>query len=460
MSIKVSHIALSERKFLLRSFDIFFVIGGLYLSSEFLIQDYISFENPLIYAWLSLLAFYFFLFGEIFQIYNLNIAHNRFKLVRSLFLTSIITTLFFTFTPYFSPSLPENRIEVIYLFGIMFLPVIVWRFAYMWLLFSPKYFKDIIVICHSSRLEGLLDLIKEKGYHNVICYVSNEENENYGQFNNIEEVNVYKLVKERNAKEVIVSTRGFSSTGISILNNNIITLFEEGINIKSYESFYEEITDSVPKEYLDHHFYKNINLSSNSDNQLYRVFHRFIDLIVSISGLAVFMVMIPIIFILNLIGNRGPLFYTQTRVGQKGKTFTIYKLRSMIVNAESSGAVYAEKNDKRITFFGKFLRNTRLDEAPQFYNILKGDMSLIGPRPERPEFVKDLEEKIPFYAIRHVVKPGLTGWAQVKYPYAGTLEEQEKKLRYDLFYIKEQSAFLDFKIIIKTITTVLFFRGQ
>jgi lipopolysaccharide/colanic/teichoic acid biosynthesis glycosyltransferase len=330
----------------------------------------------------------------------------------------------------------------------------------MWLLFSPKYFKDIIVISHSSRLESLLDLIKEKGYHNVICYVSNEENGNYGQFNDIEEVDVYKLVKERSAKEVIVSTRGFSSTGISKLNNNIITLFEEGINIKSYESFYEEITDSVPKEYLDHHFYKNINLSSNSDNKLYQVFHRFIDLLVSISGLIVFMVMIPFIFILNLIGNRGPLFYTQTRVGQKGKTFTIYKLRSMIVNAESQGAVYAEKNDKRITFFGKFLRNTRLDEAPQFYNILKGNMSLIGPRPERPEFVQDLEEKLPFYAIRHVVKPGLTGWAQVKYPYAGTLEEQEKKLRYDLFYIKEQSPFLDFKIIIKTITTVLFFRGQ
>ena len=162
----------------------------------------------------------------------------------------------------------------------------------------------------------------------------------------------------------------------------------------------------------------------------------------------------------NILANRGPLFYTQNRVGQKGKIFKIFKLRSMIVNAETRGAVYAEKNDKRITLFGKFLRNTRIDEFPQFFNILKGDMSIIGPRPERPVFVKDLEEKIPFYAIRHVVKPGLTGWAQVKYPYAGTLEEQEIKLRYDLFYIKEQSAFLDFKIIIKTITTVLFFRGQ
>jgi len=172
------------------------------------------------------------------------------------------------------------------------------------------------------------------------------------------------------------------------------------------------------------------------------------------------MVILPIIFILNIFINKGPLFYTQIRVGKNGQNFNIFKLRSMVVNAETSGAVYAQKNDTRITKFGKFLRKTRLDEVPQFFNILKGDMSIIGPRPERPEFVKDLEEKVPFYAIRHVVKPGLTGWAQVKFPYAGTLEEQEKKLRYDLFYIKEQSMFLDFKIIIKTITTVLFFRGQ
>ena len=132
----------------------------------------------------------------------------------------------------------------------------------------------------------------------------------------------------------------------------------------------------------------------------------------------------------------------------------------MVKNAEINGAVWAKKNDARITSFGKFLRNTRLDEVPQFFNILKGEMSIIGPRPERPEFIKDLEDKIPFYAIRHVVRPGLTGWAQVNYPYANTLEEQRIKLRYDLYYIKERNSFLDFKILIKTITTILYYRGQ
>ncbi|MFD2567769.1 exopolysaccharide biosynthesis polyprenyl glycosylphosphotransferase [Pseudotenacibaculum haliotis] len=460
MSLKVSHIDLSERKVLLRSFDVVVIILSVWLSSKFSIQDYITFGSDSVYMWLTLLIFYYFLFGEIFQLYDLNVSSNRFKVSRSLFLTAFITTLFFTFTPYFSPSLPEKRIQVIYLFLLMFGPVLLWRFIYMWVLFSPKYFKDIIVISHATRMGTMLDLIKERGFHNVICYISDEENKNYGQFFDVNNVDVYKLVKEKNAKEVILSTRGFSSNVISKLNNSIITLFEEGINIKSFESFYEEITDRVPKEYLDHHFYNNINLSSHSEKKIYQFYHRFIDIVVSSLGLLIFVPMIPLILLFNLIGNRGPIFYTQKRVGKKGKLFTIYKLRSMVVNAESQGAQYAQKNDKRITMFGKFLRNTRLDEAPQFFNILKGDMSLIGPRPERPEFVQDLEEKIPFYAIRHVVKPGLTGWAQVNYPYAGNLDEQEKKLRYDLFYIKEQSAYLDFKIIIKTMTTVLFFRGQ
>ena len=155
------------------------------------------------------------------------------------------------------------------------------------------------------------------------------------------------------------------------------------------------------------------------------------------------------------------IFYRQKRVGLNGVSFNLLKFATMLENSPNlPGGDITSGNDPRVLPLGKFLRKTRLDEVPQFYNILRGDMSIIGPRPERPEFVKDLEEKVPFYAIRHVVKPGLTGWAQVKFPYAGTLEEQEKKLRYDLFYIKEQSMFLDFKIIIKTITTVLFFRGQ
>jgi len=169
---------------------------------------------------------------------------------------------------------------------------------------------------------------------------------------------------------------------------------------------------------------------------------------------------VPILLILNLIWNKGPLFYTQERVGKNNKVFTIYKLRSMVFDAEKNGAVFAEKNDVRITRFGKFLRKSRLDEVPQFINILKGQMAIIGPRPERPVFVKQIAQKLPFYQTRHVIKPGLTGWAQVNHSYTDTIDDALIKLQYDLFYIKHRSIFLDINIIIKTIGTVLFYKGQ
>jgi lipopolysaccharide/colanic/teichoic acid biosynthesis glycosyltransferase len=331
----------------------------------------------------------------------------------------------------------------------------------MWVLFSPKYFKTLIVVGHSSKVSGLLELIKAKNFHKVAVYASDASIEHFEGFNDVTTTKLSKLIEANiSVTEIVISKDGFSKEIVKSLNKQLIQLFGEGINIKSFEKYYEEVTDRVPKEYLDTDFYKNINYSKSSENRLYLFTRRILDVFISVAGLTVFLLFVPCIFIANLIGNKGPLFYNQNRVGKNGKIFKILKLRSMKINAEKSGAVWAVKNDKRITTFGKFLRNTRLDEMPQFFNILKGEMSLIGPRPERPEFANELGKDIPFYAIRQVIKPGLTGWAQVSYPYAGTIEEQEMKLRYDLFYIKERSSFLDFKIFIKTITTVLFFRGQ
>jgi lipopolysaccharide/colanic/teichoic acid biosynthesis glycosyltransferase len=171
-------------------------------------------------------------------------------------------------------------------------------------------------------------------------------------------------------------------------------------------------------------------------------------------------VLLPVILIGNLIGNRGNLFYTQKRVGKNGVVFDILKFRTMVRNAEKQGAVFTTTNDSRITPFGKFLRKTRIDEFPQFINILKGDMGVIGPRPERPVFVEKIAEVMPFYETRHVIKPGLTGWAQVNYSYGDSIEDSLVKLQYDLYYIKHRSIFLDINIIVKTFSTVLFYRGQ
>lgn len=171
--------------------------------------------------------------------------------------------------------------------------------------------------------------------------------------------------------------------------------------------------------------------------------------------------MLPIILIGNLIANRGPLFYVQERVGKNGAVFNIVKLRSMIVNAESSGeAKWAQKNDSRVTPFGRFLRRSRIDEIPQFVNVLKGEMSVIGPRPERPYFVNELSQIIPFYEMRHVIKPGLTGWAQIKSRYGSSVDDSLTKLQYDLYYIKHCSFFMDVNILVKTLSAVLYYRGQ
>jgi len=151
----------------------------------------------------------------------------------------------------------------------------------------------------------------------------------------------------------------------------------------------------------------------------------------------------------------GPVFYSQTRVGQFNKPFNIYKLRSMTVNAETKGAQWAGKNDPRVTRIGKIIRKTRLDEVPQFWNILKGEMSLIGPRPERPEFVSMLAKEIPFYSYRHLIKPGLSGWAQINYPYGASKEDSLNKLKYDLYYIKNASFLLDSDIILRTLGAVM-----
>ena len=170
---------------------------------------------------------------------------------------------------------------------------------------------------------------------------------------------------------------------------------------------------------------------------------------------------IPFIILAVKLSSRGPILFSQQRVGRYGKVFRLYKFRTMCADAErQSGAVWAQQNDPRITSVGKFLRKTRLDELPQLWNVLNGDMAFVGPRPERPEFVKWLSDSIPYYNLRHMVRPGLTGWAQVRYRYGASLEDTKQKLEYDLYYIKHISVLLDLLIIFETMKTVVLGRGH
>ncbi|MFQ3296137.1 MAG: exopolysaccharide biosynthesis polyprenyl glycosylphosphotransferase [Polaribacter sp.] len=451
---------ISERKILLRIIDLLAIIVSLYLSSAFLDFKYFHFSNENIFNWLFLLVVYYLIFGEVFQLYNLEVSNNRYLIIKGLAITAFVTTIFYVFTPFLSPLLPANRLQIVYLFLILLVPLVIWRFIYIQFIFSPKYFKTIIFIGKSERVEKMIRHVKGDNFHSLRAYFSEKPIDNIDGFRDVSLAKITEFSQDNTINEFVVSKKGFSDEIINSLNKQLIILFQKGFNIVSYEAFYEGITSRVPKEYLKNNFYKHISFSKNSTNRFYLFGIRFVDVVVSLLGLILFLLLVPFILLVNLFANRGPLFYFQERVGLKGKIFKIFKLRSMIQNAEKDGAVWAHKNDIRITVFGKFLRNTRLDEVPQFFNILKGEMSIIGPRPERPEFVKSLEKEIPFYVIRNVIRPGLTGWAQVNYPYANTTDEQEIKLRYDLYYIKERNAFLDFKILIKTISTVLFYKGQ
>ena len=193
--------------------------------------------------------------------------------------------------------------------------------------------------------------------------------------------------------------------------------------------------------------------------KLPRRLKRTMDIVLAVGLLLVLWPLLLITAVVVRLDSPGPAIYRQTRVGLKNKNFTLYKFRSMRLDAEKDGAVWAVKNDPRVTKVGGFIRKVRLDELPQLINVIKGDMSFVGPRPERPEFVAALSEKIPYYYIRHTVKPGITGWAQVSYPYGASVEDSRMKLEYDLYYIKRMSLFFDFKVFLRTVGVILFPSG-
>ena len=232
-----------------------------------------------------------------------------------------------------------------------------------------------------------------------------------------------------------------------------------GSMVVDIRSFYEHIVQRLPISQInDEWLLQTEGFSLNTRGSLRRL-KRALDVLIS---LVLLIPATPIMLLTALIirlESPGAVIYRQERVGLFEKEFTVYKFRSMRADAEKNGAVWASVNDTRVTRFGRFIRKVRIDELPQIWNILKGDMSFIGPRPERMAFVQKLKQTIPYYGLRHTVKPGLTGWAQVCYPYGASEEDARRKLEYDLYYIKNMSLLLDINIIFKTIGVVLFPKG-
>ena len=233
----------------------------------------------------------------------------------------------------------------------------------------------------------------------------------------------------------------------------LLKLRFNGVVIEEAATLLERLTGKLHLETLrPSSFIYSEGFRVNPSQQIAR---RIVSTLTAALGLLLFLPFLPFVVLLVRLSSPGPIFFHQTRVGMGGRTFSVHKFRTMRTDAEASGAKWATKNDPRVTKVGMFMRKTRLDEVPQLWNVLCGDMGFVGPRPERPEFVPMLTEKIPYFELRHMIRPGLTGWAQVRYGYGATLEEAREKLEYDLYYIKHMTLGLDLLIMFETIKTIV-----
>lgn len=457
------HFNISERKILLRVIDLGVVFCALMLVGSYFDFDYFTLSSKN-WMWVGVLGLYLMIFGTIFEIYDIQASAMLHRVIPNVAITVSVTVLFYLLTPFLTPLLPSNRLQILYFYFSVLLPMLLWRVFYLTVVTRPRFYRRVLLIGEVDQMEQIVTSFKKADPNYYIIGIINSAGNsgNTSRFGGVSEFAVSelgRLVQEKKVTEIVVST--YNANHITPeLYQGLISLMERGVPIKEYSQVFEEMVHRIPVHYVGKDFYRYFPFSRSNQNKFYLFFHRLFDIVVSLLGVLLGILLLPLILIGNLIGNRGALFYKQQRVGQNGVPFQIMKFRTMIKDAEAGGARMASKNDVRITPFGRFLRRSRLDEFPQFFNILKGQMSLIGPRPERPIFVKELSQVIPFYETRHIIKPGLTGWAQVKVRYGETVEDSLLKLQYDLYYIKHRSFFLDANILVKTLSTIVFYRGQ
>jgi len=457
------HFEVFERKVLLRIIDICVVVLGLYFLQYCMGYDYLTLAQDNV-VYLIVLAVYITVFGTIFEMYDLQKSSKLYVTFRNIVLTVSTTVLFYLLTPVLTPSLPEQRLEIIYFYFCIIVMIFLWRCFYITFISTPRFYKKVLLVGEISNIENIIKPLNQSDPNYKIVGFINSETEvgspiKFKGLKEFEAQNLLQVIREEKISEILIASYN-SETITSEIYQDLISLLNQGFIIREYTQVFEELTYRVPMQFVGKDFYKYFPFSRSNQNTLYLFFQRVFDVVFSVSGLIFGCLILPFIVLGNLIANKGPLFYFQERIGQNGKLFQIVKLRSMIVNAETGGAKWAQVNDARITKFGMFLRRSRIDEIPQFVNVLKGDMSIIGPRPERSFFVNELSRVIPFYETRHIVKPGLTGWAQVNTSYGSSVDDSLTKLQYDLYYIKHRSVFLDINIVVKTLSTILYYRGQ
>ncbi|MBS1821025.1 MAG: TIGR03013 family PEP-CTERM/XrtA system glycosyltransferase [Acidobacteria bacterium] len=395
------------------------------------------------------------LFSYYFDLYEPQRISERWEIYFRLLLVLGFLSFLLSAVIYFFPEVDMAR--YVLLLGLMFLTMglLVWRSAYEWIIGQPAFRERVYVLGGGERAHmvvAMLNSRKDAGMEVVgfdeLPEDRTERRETYEQ--------ALESLRRKPAKinRVIVAMEDRRG---ELPLRELLKMRFDGVLIEESGALLERLTGKL---YLD-----GLRPSSFIYSEGFRVrpsqqiARRFVSTLTAAAGLLLFLPFFPFVVLMVRLSSPGPIFFKQTRVGMGGNNFTVYKFRTMRTDAEASGAKWAMKDDPRATKIGSFMRKVRLDEVPQLWNVLRGDMGFVGPRPERPEFVPELASKIPYFELRHMIRPGLTGWAQVRYGYGSTIEQAREKLEYDLYYIKHMTLGLDLLIMFETVKTIIRRRG-
>lgn len=354
-------------------------------------------------------------------------------------------------------NLPRIGVGAFLLFASLL--TFMWRMIFIRIYKRTGQLRRILLVGAGRAGQTLAELYNSLGTRsfNIVGYVDDDVEKVGKTFHDLSVLGTSKqllqLIDTYRISDIVVAING-EIRGATF--QNILDAQEKGADVSRMPILYEEMTSRVPIHHLESDWIIRSFVDGLTVNGFYELFKRLIDILGGLIGMVILLVALPFLALAIYIDSGLPIIYTQPRLGRGRSTFTIYKFRSMRRKQEMSEAkAPTTSDDSRITRVGKFMRASRIDEFPQFWNILRGDMSLVGPRAEIPSLVEEYQKQVPFYRARLLVKPGLTGWAQINYGYVATVEETSIKLEYDLYYIKHRTLMMDFQIILRTIGTVL-----
>jgi len=398
-------------------------------------------------------------------LYDLELSKNNKTFFQKIIMTALVWMLLGVIYFYINPSNKVSPKTILLLTSVCgFGLVTVWRYIYNRFVSTTLLQTNIIFVGYNTQVRELINILISEPQRGMSVKGIVNFGENMPAFADI--INAKKLndIIEQIDKSgsVLIVLSEQMQTDQEILRDLYACLFKE-IGIIRLDDFYEQILSRIPPfTFSETYFVANLK---EQNKKIYDRFKMLADLLCGAILAVFFALSFPFIALAIKLNSAGPIFFQQKRIGKLGRPFNLYKYRTMKAlsadgSAEISGPQFATAKDKRITNVGKFLRQTRLDEIPQFINLFKREMSIIGPRPERPEFVAELTQAMPYYKLRHLIKPGITGWAQIKHGYTGQTDEHLRKLEYDLFYIKNRGPLLDTSIILKTANIIARLAGK